>query len=566
MMIIIILILTISSIAQPKREVRAVWITTNHQLDWPPKTTDQDLQKQSLIDILDNLKSKNFNTIFFQVRSQGTVLYKSKYEPWSSYLTGKLGENPSYDPLQFIIEEAHKRNLEVHVWLNMINVKSGDSPIPISDPPHIAIARPEWIRKYNENNSISYWLDVGFPEVRNYLINLCAEIAENYNVDGIHLDYIRYPGIDFDDTLSYELYGQKKLKSDFRRENINKLVSAIYDTIISINPMIKVGSAPIGIYENLPDARGLEGKHSVFQDSREWLKKKKQDYLAPQIYWDLNSNPQFESLVKDWTGNSFGRQIIVGIGAYNPSVAKELEQQIEITRKYNSAGQSFFRYENIKDKRIFAYRYPANIPPLKWKDSIPPNPPYGLTGKNIEGKLGFIELVWGIPSKAPDGDTAKYYNVYRGFNSKIDRENPAYILTSTQNYYYYDFIKRPSQLEYYYQVSSFDKGNNESQSSSEIIKVELTNLKELLQPIYAKDFVAFKVRNRTGELIIESSKNSTISISLFNKGGEKIKELPVVQLKTGLNYVEFDLPSIRTKEFTIKIFLQDRVEIIEFNI
>lgn len=566
MILIIILVLNAFSIAQPKKEVRAVWITTNHQLDWPPKTTDPVIQKKSLIEILDNLTSKNFNTIFFQVRSQGTVLYKSKYEPWSPYLTGKLGESPSYDPLEFLIEEAHKRNLEVHAWLNMVNVKSGDLPTTITDPPHIAIARPEWTKKYIEGNNISYWLDVGFPEVREYLKNLCVEIAENYNVDGIHLDYIRYPGIDFDDSLSYEMYGQKKQRGDFRRENINQLVSAIYDTLISIKPMIKVGSAPIGIYENLTDARGWEGKNSVFQDSREWLKRKKQDYIVPQIYWDLNSNPRFESLVNDWTKNKFDRQIIIGIGAYNPSVAKELEEQIELTRKYKADGQSFFRYENIKDKRFFAYRFPANIPPLKWKDSIPPNPPFALSGRNIEGKTGLIELVWGIPTRASDGDTAKYYNIYRGFNSKIDRENPAYILKSTQNYYYYDFIKRPSQLEYYYQVSSFDKGNNESQTATEIIKVELTNLKEILSPLYAKDLIAFRPFNRTGELLIESNSNKIISISLFDKSGNKIREINPVQLKTGLNLIELEFPSTRMKEFTIKIFFSDRVEIVEFKI
>ncbi len=520
-LIIQLIFLITTTLAQPKREVRAVWITTNHQLDWPPKTTNPEIQKKSLIEILDNLKSKNFNTIYFQVRSQGTVFYKSKYEPWTPYLTGELGGEPSYDPLEFLIEEAHKRNLEIHAWLNMVNVKTGESSIPITDPPHIAISRPEWIKKYVEGNTISYWLDVGFPEVRDYLKNLCVEIVENYRVDGIHLDYIRYPGIDFDDSLSYELYGQKKSKSDFKRENINKLVSAIYDTLISINPMIKIGSAPIGIYENIPDARGWEGKHSVFQDSREWLKRKKHDYIAPQIYWDINSNPKFESLVYDWTKNNFDRHIVIGIGAYNQSVAKEIEQQIEITRKYNAVGQSFFRYENIKDRRFFAYRFPANIPPMRWKDSIPPNPPYVLSGKNLEGKLGLVELVWSIPPKASDGDTAKYYNVYRGFNSKIDRENPAYILASTKDYYYYDFIRRPSQLEYYYQVSSFDKGNNESQTASEVVKIELSNLKEILLPSYSKDLVAFRIKDRIGQLMLETSKSKSAEFYLFDNLGIK---------------------------------------------
>ncbi len=551
---------------QPKREVRAVWLTTNFQLDWPPKSYDPEIQKKSLLEILDNLKSKNFNTVYFQVRSQGSVLYKSNYEPWSQYLTGRLGEAPSYDPLAFIINEAHKRNLEVHAWLNMVNVKSGDSPIQITNPLHIALARPEWIRKYFEANSVTYWLDVGFPEVRDYLKSLCVELVENYDIDGIHLDYIRYPGIDFDDSLSYEMFGKGKTREDFRRDNINSLVASIYDTVTSIKPMIKVGSAPIGIYENISGARGLEGKNSVFQDAREWLRRKKQDYIAPQIYWDLSSNPRFEILVADWTKQNFDRQVVIGIGAYNPLVEKEIEQQIEITRKYQSAGQSFFRFENIKDKNFVAYRYPSNIPPMKWKDSIPPNPPYSLSGKNIENKLGLIELVWGIPSKAIDGDTAKYYNIYRSNNNKIDRENPAYILTSTKNYYYYDYIRRPSQLEYFYQVSSFDKNHNESLKATEVVKVELTNLKEILKPSYAQNIVAFKISDKIGRLFIESELNTSAKVSLFDKSGNKLKDISTTQLKAGLNLVEFELPQTRIKEFSIKIFMPERIEIIEFKI
>lgn len=552
--------------SQSKREVRAVWITTNYQLDWPPKTFNPEIQKKSLIEILDSLKAKNFNTIYFQVRSQGSVFYKSKYEPWSSYLTGKLGQEPSFDPLNFIIKEAHKRNLEVHAWLNMINIKSGDEPIPFSEPMHIALLRPDWIKKYNERNSVSYWLDPGFPEVREYLKNICIEIAENYDVDGIHLDYIRYPGIDFDDSLAYEMYGQKKPLADFRRDNINSLVASIYDTLTALKPMIKLGSAPIGIYENLIDARGLEARNTLFQDSREWLKRKKHDYIVPQIYWDINNNPKFEVLVDDWTKNNFGRHIIIGIGAYNPSVEKEIEQQIQITRKYNSAGQSFFRYENIRLKRFDAYKYIANIPPMKWKDSIPPNSPYLLSGRNLEGKLGLIELVWGIPLPASDGDTAKYYNIYRSTHSRIDRENPAFILASTQNYYYYDFIRRPSQLEYYYQVSSFDKGHNESLSASEIVKVELKNLKEILQTAYAVDKVAFRVENQIGNLLIETKNYKNVFVALYDKNGKKIKDLYSGRINTGVNFLQFEVPKLRLKEFILKIFLPERTEIIKFRL
>ncbi len=553
--------------SQPKREVRAVWITTNHQLDWPPKTYNPEIQKKSLIEILDNLKSKNFNTIYFQVRSQGTVFYKSKYEPWSQYLTGKLGQAPDYDPLQFLIEEAHKRNLEVHAWLNMINIKSGDSPLQFTEPPHIALMRSDWVRKYNEQNSVSYWFDPGLPDVRDYLKNLCVEIVENYDVDGIHLDYIRYPGIDFNDSLSYQIFGMSRSLVDFRRDNINQLVTEIYDTLTAIKPILKIGSAPIGIYENLSDARGLEGKNSVFQDAREWLKRKKHDYIVPQIYWDTKTNPKFESLVRDWMKNSFDRHVIIGIGAYNPSVSLEIENQIEITRKLNSAGQSFFRYEHIKDKKFSAYKYPAIIPSMKWKDSIPPEPPFSLSGKNLLGKLGLVELVWGIPPKARDGDTAKFYSVYRNENRNILIENASHLLTITKNYYLYDFIRRPSKLEYFYQVTSLDKNYNESLTGTDIIKVELSNLKNILKDAYAKRKSFLTFDRETAHLLIETNQNTYAKIILQNEKGEKLQEVYSGNLVAGLNFIEIALPSIRIKNFIIVIEYENQPdEIIRFKI
>lgn len=553
--------------SQPKREVRAVWITTNYQFDWPPKTYNPEIQKKSLIEILDNLKSKNFNTIYFQVRSQGTVFYKSKYEPWSRYLTGKLGHSPNYDPLQFVIEEAHKRNLEVHAWLNMIHIKSGDSPLQFTEPSHIALMRPDWVRKYNEQNSVSYWLDPGLPDVRDYLKNLCVEIVENYDVDGIHLDYIRYPGIDFDDSLSYQIFGMNKSLADFRRENINQLVSEIYDALTAIKPTLKIGSAPIGIYENLSDTRGLEGKHSVFQDAREWLKRKKHDYIVPQIYWDTNTNPKFETLVRDWVKNSSGRHVIIGIGAYNPSVAKEIENQIEITRRLNSTGQSFFRYENIKNKNFLAYKYPAIIPPMKWKDSIPPEPPFSLSGKNLPGKLGLVELVWGIPPQARDGDTAKFYSVYRSENENISIENASHLLTITKNYYLYDFIRRPSKLEYFYQVTSLDKNYNESLVGTEIIKVELTNLKNILKDAYAKRKSSLTFDRETAYLLIETNQNTSAKIILQNEKGAKLQEIYSGNLVAGLNFIEIALPSARIKKFIVAIDYENQPdEIIRFKI
>lgn len=553
--------------SQPKREIRSVWLTTNYQLDWPSRQNyDSEIQKRELIEILDNLKSKNFNTVYFQVRSQGSVMYKSDIEPWSPFLTGSIGKSPNYDPLDFLIKEARNRNFEVHAWLNVFLIKTGDLKLQFSNPPHIIFTRPEWIRLYREKDQNTYWLDPGLPEVRDYIKHICIEIVKNYDIDGIHLDYIRYPGPDFDDSLAYNLFGSGKNLEDFRRENINKLIEEIYDTLNSIKPHIKIGSAPLGIYENLIDATGLEAKKSVFQDSREWLRRKKHDYIAPQIYWDLQHNPKFETLVRDWTKNSFNRQIVIGIGAYNENVLREIEDQIEITRKYNSAGQSFFRYENIKNLNFNSYKFLANIPPMKWKDSISPNPPFLLSGRNLKNKLGLVELVWGIPEPAQDGDTARYYNIYRSLNKNINRNSPLHLYAFSNTYYFYDFIRKPEQTEYFYQVSSLDKLHNESEDATEIIKVKLDNLVETLSDAYPVDIVSISVDKNLITLLIELKKSNIGKIELFDLEGNLFQKIYDGNFESGLNYIQFEVPKTSKKRFELKIFLRERIESIRFSL
>ncbi len=548
--------------SQPKQEVRAVWLTTNLQLDWPPKSSDPEVQKKALIEILDDLSNKKFNTIYFQARSQGSVMYKSEIEPWSQYLTGALEGEPLYDPLKFILEEAHKRNFEVHAWVNMIRCKIGEQFPQNSLPQHVMLKQPEWVRKYIEGNSISFWLDPGLPEARNYLRNICIELITKYDVDGIHFDFIRYPGVNFDDSLSYTLYGNGMDLYSWRRENISKLVAEIYDTLIAIKPMLKVGSAPIGIYENILGARGWEGKNSVFQDSRDWLRREKQDYLTPQIYWDLENNPRFDVLLNDWMKNNFGRPIISGIGAYDNQVSREIDQQIETSRKLNASGQSFFRYENIKNNRFNYYKTLANIPPMKWKDSIPPNSPINLNGRNVPNYLGWIELVWESPPPAIDGDTVKFYNIYRSEDNIIDRNDSKYLTSFSSSYYLFDNLKRPKQLEYYYQVSSLDKGNNESIDASNIVKVELTNLKNILKPAYPTFLSYLSTKRIDGSIYfaVQFEKEEKIKIGLYDEKENLIQSVFQGNTTVGFNVFNFSTEKLKNQAVIIKVITTNRTE------
>lgn len=320
----------------PKREVRAVWIPTVWGLNWP-KTFDPEEQKRSLISIFDRIRNLKLNTVVLQVRARGDLLYPSQIEPWAASLTGTLGKPPGYDPLKFAIEEAHKRGLEFHAWWNVVKVADGSEGPPSSVPLHVVNGRRDWVRPWANRDrnrrvtSIEWWLDMGLPEVRAYLVSLVMEMVRSYDIDAIHFDYMRYPGMEFDDEKTYIRYGGGMPRDEWRRENINKFVRAVYDSIIAVKPMLKVGSAPIGIYKNLTGAKGVQAYVELSQDARRWLAEGKQDYVMPQLYWGLEGNPRFDVLVHDWQKHSSGRHVYAGVGAYKPAVLGPIPALIDST-------------------------------------------------------------------------------------------------------------------------------------------------------------------------------------------------------------------------------------------
>jgi len=348
--LLFIFLLPLINEAQQKRETRAVWITTNFKLDWPPNTTDEDEQKESLKNIFIDLQSKNFNTVYFQVRSNGTVMYNSEIEPFSPYITSEVGKLPSYDPLQYAIDLGKQYNLEVHAWVNMIRCFSGNDDRFLKHPKHVRNANPDWtVRVMDENGSLSYWLNPGYFQVQDYLVDILVEITGRYDVDGIHLDFFRYPDKNFDDDKYFTDYGFNISLADWRRNNITNILRKFKERAIPVNPFLKVGATPIGIRHNLEGARGWEGYSSVFQDTETWLKEELVDYLVPQIYWNFDKNPRFDILAKDWVTKSHNKNIVLGLAAYKSDVKLELNQMIEYSREIGAAGVAFFRYGNIKN-------------------------------------------------------------------------------------------------------------------------------------------------------------------------------------------------------------------------
>ena len=547
-------------VPSPKREVRAVWITTAASLDWP-KSTDPAGQQQSLREMVLRLKASHFNTIFFQVRARGDAYYQSSYEPWASNLTGTLGMNPGWDPLAFLLEEAHRAGLEVHAWFNLYKIWSGKFP-PVSTPLHPARS----LSRFTVADNADIWLDPGSPEVRAYLMRVAMELVRRYDIDGMHFDFIRYPGPDFRDDDTYRRYGNGQDRDNWRRANIDGFVSMFYDSATTLKPMLKVGSAPIGVYDIDPDNNTRGAYYTLYQDSQGWLKSRTHDYLVPQIYWDIGASrrdPDFAILAKRWQEGSWGRQVYIGIAAYKPEVMDELGRQIDLVRNLGAAGESFFRYEHISTFTMFGRRFstPALVPPMPWKDSIPPLPPGTLAVTEVSPRAFYLE--WQAPERASDGDAARKYAIYRSLRPSFSPDTPGALVnvTAGSETFAVDTVTTQPGLTYYYRVTALDKGNNESPPSaistvvvreglalggklSNITTVTALVPKDTLAPA----LVAYKLAARMPVVLeVIGNGDSTGVVRKVQEGGTYVIALPrerfaaggyLVRLKAGDTIVE----------------------------
>jgi uncharacterized lipoprotein YddW (UPF0748 family) len=527
--ILISFILCNTFLSQTPRETRAVWVSTNFRLDWPPPTFDEAAQKEALIEIFNNIERKNLNTIYFQVRSNGTVLFRSSFEPFSPFITGNIGEFGNYDPLEFAIQEAHKRGLEIHAWLNTNRVFSGSDISIKNNPFHISQIHPEWIYEKTDDNSI--WLNPGIPEAREYLVELINEIVQNYEVDGIQLDFIRYPQFLINDKTAFAKYGNGKLIDDWRRNNITEFISKLRNIIKDTNPRIKLGVTPIGIYKSIPDVRGMQGYSDVFQDAREWLKLGIIDYAVPQIYWDSRSIPKFDVLTKDWVENSFGKNIVIGIAAYKPEVYNEIEREINIARNAKASGIAFFRYKNIEQKRIYSFEEKTLPSEMPWiKNNVKLADLYLVS--SFENKKISLNFNIEETSKSENG----YFTLYEcdkfenNSSSKLIKVVPNYI--SEMNF----SLPQPEKINYYYSVTQFDQLWNVSSNKSNITKITIPKLKEIENGISVFDNPIL-LQNGSRSIILVFS-NLKEEISLYSSPEkDKTSFLSKHFLKKGFNEI-----------------------------
>lgn len=535
-----------SSRVPPKYEVRAVWVATVSSLDWP-RSLDPAEQQRSLRVIVQKLADANFNTIYFQVRGRGDALYRSRYEPWSAALTGTIGKDPGWDPLEYIINEAHAHGMELHAWFNTFLVKNAAG----GGRQSIVNRHPEWVHIVNGE----WWLDPGIPSAREYTINVAMDIVHKYDIDGLHFDFMRYPEKGFPDEDTYGRFANRKLsRADWRRANINAFISALYDSVIAVNPRIKVGSAPIGIYHNVSGINGLQSYDNLYQDSRRWLREGYQDYIVPQVYWPLGrsgGHPDFAAVAKDWSINTFGRQVILGTAPYKAEVARQMPLLIDTTRSYGFSGNAFFRYEQIEPLRTVGmrYRYPAFVPPMPWKDSIPPYPPVAMRVINSIGNV--FHISWKQPQPSRDGGRVKYFNIYRSSAEPIDISDIRNLVRSVgaTGLSYDDEIDRPTAVKYYYTVTAMDSGNNESGPSVEesVVIPEIVKLAGKFAPQFtmagpvpavADHFVYFTYEIPEPSSVVlgiyDASNNEMLSVvNGFEEAGRYIVAANVEKFKDG---------------------------------
>ncbi|MDB5025354.1 MAG: family 10 glycosylhydrolase [Mucilaginibacter sp.] len=479
---------------EPKREFRGEWIATVVNIDWPSDVhLSVDKQKQELIAILDADQRVGINAVMLQVRPAADAFYAKSGEPWSRWLTGKQGlaPYPAYDPLEFAINEAHKRGMELHAWFNPYRA-TFDSNFKGLCQCHITNQEPSWFFTYGGIKLFN----PGIPQVRDYIVKVILNVVDNYNIDGVHMDDYFYPykidGQKITDEQTFKAYaGDFTDIKDWRRNNVDLLIKTLADSIHKHKRYIKFGISPFGIWKNeSQDADGSQthggdSYYELYADSRKWVKEGWVDYIAPQLYWNFGYHlAAFENLLDWWSDNTYGRHLYIGQAAYRINEPKskafrnpaELPNQIKYLRDNPRVqGSVFFSANSLMRNplgftdslRTNYYRYPALPPPMLWLDSVPPNAPKNLLGKSAGND---VKLNWETPDTAKDKEPVYGYVVYRfDGTDTVNLTNPKYILhiQYDADTAYEDKTAQRGKT-YLYVVTAIDRIKNESEPTPTI--------------------------------------------------------------------------------------------------
>jgi uncharacterized lipoprotein YddW (UPF0748 family) len=431
------------------RELRGMWLTTVLNIDFPSKPgLDEATVKAEYLGWLDVAQKRNYNAIFVHVRPAGDAFWPSAYAPWSEYLTGKRdGVSPGWDPLAFMVTQAHARDLEFHAWFNPYR---GSEPAPNGAggdmaqlaPNHPLRAHPDWAITYPIGKPDSrIYFDPGIPAARKFVEDSMLEAVQKYDIDGVHFDDFFYPypssGQQFGDDASFAQYGKGfASREDWRRDNVDKMVQEMSQRIKALKPWVKFGISPFGIWRNAStdpagsQTQGLQSYDAIYADTRLWVTKGWLDYVVPQLYWTIGfAKADYAKILPWWSTLVTGTkvQLYIGLADYrvgeagdwsNPGV---LDQEMTLNAKYAVSGDVHFTANSVRDDKLGAVsRYtqnhaaaPALLPLMSQLPSHPPAAPTGAAAQRAAA--GATTVTW----QPGPGAEATSFAVYR-----VDRAAP----------------------------------------------------------------------------------------------------------------------------------------------
>jgi len=494
----VIFVSSLYSQTTQKREFRGVWIHAVGDTQYKNMST-YELQRY-FINLLNELQAMNFNAVIFQVRPAADALYPSKLEPWSRYLTGKQGvaPNPYFDPMYFMIEECHKRNMEFHAWINPYRVALNDKDI--LDKSHIYHKHPDRFIKYDSK----ILFDPGIPQNRDFICKVVKDIVKRYDIDAIHIDDYFYPypnGQKFPDDISFKKYAKRQGFSanqlhDWRRNNVNLLIEKMNKTIKKEKSWVRFGVSPFGIYRNKrntpdgsgSDTKGLEGYSELYADVKLWVKKGWIDYNIPQVYWKIgHESADYETLVRWWSRNNYGAHLYIGQDTKRTMEAPDLyyySSDNQLTRKMELARQTpaiygncfFHAYDLTKNLSGIAdslknnfHRYPALIPAYLHLHDKSPKEVKSLKAEWTQS--GYL-LKWQRDGNISNPKTAQSFIIYRFKEDELPNlEDVSKIVKITRGTEYLMPFNDGTRT-YKYVVTSVDRFHNESRKGEmQIVKL-----------------------------------------------------------------------------------------------
>ncbi|MDR1984334.1 MAG: family 10 glycosylhydrolase [Prevotellaceae bacterium] len=471
---------------EPKREFRGAWVHTVGNQKYREMTTDQ--MKQHFSDLLDEFEKTKINAVIFQVRPQADAFYTNSIEPWSRFITGKQGAAPSpiWDPLQFMVEECHKRGMELHAWFNPYRVTSNDKEVLCNE--HLYYKKPHLFVKYGKQ----IYFDPGEPESREHTVKVIADVVKRYDIDAVHFDDYFYPYkiaekgriVDFPDDKSFAQYGTKdgfnqQTRNDWRRNNVNVLIEELNKTIKEIKPWVKFGISPFGVWRNVSSDptgsktnAGCENYDDLYADIKLWVEKRWIDYNVPQLYFDIgHPAADYETLIKWWSENNYGENLYIGQDISKTVKVKSREKEGEFVNQLPQKMQLVRSNKNVHGNVWWSgYSIPRNadgftdslkntyqtkialMPKYKHIDTVKPDVVQNLktVKKNTDDYL-----TW-ITSNTDDVmQKAAYYCIYIVENNKedISDKSPIAIIENTE----FKIQKNGT-----YAVTALDKLQNES--------------------------------------------------------------------------------------------------------